>query len=88
MPEAEGAEEPLLACWNRRGRLFVDATTLRRLRDGANQRWAELEAAEVLPPASSRMLVSLASFPGGIGAADPLAAHRIPVQGASGVHPS
>lgn len=59
MPEAERAEEPLLACWNRRGRLFVDATTLRRLRDGANQRWAELEAAEVLPPASSTMLVSV-----------------------------
>jgi hypothetical protein len=59
IPEAEGVEEGPLACWNRRGRLFVDATTLRRLREAANQRWYELEAAEVLPPASSTMLVSV-----------------------------
>jgi hypothetical protein len=59
MPEAEGAEERPLACWNRRGRLFVDATTLRRLRDRADQRWFELEAAEALPPTSSTMLVSV-----------------------------
>jgi hypothetical protein len=59
IPEVEGAPEGPLACWNRRGRLFVDAATLRRLRDRANQRWFELEAAEALPPASTTMLVSI-----------------------------
>lgn len=63
IPEAQGVEEGPLACWNRRGRLFVDATTLRWLRDRANQRWSELEAAEVLPPASSTMLASVRVSP-------------------------
>jgi hypothetical protein len=37
MPEAEAEEPRPLACWSGRGRLFVDAPTLRRLRDRANR---------------------------------------------------
>ncbi|HET9591889.1 MAG TPA: hypothetical protein VFP17_03135 [Solirubrobacterales bacterium] len=56
MPEAEGEEARPLACWNRRGSLFVDAPTLRRLRDLADRRWSELESAEALPPARREVL--------------------------------
>jgi hypothetical protein len=59
LPEAEAEEAWPLACWNRRGRLFVDAPTLRRLRDRADRRWSELENAEALPPATKESLFSV-----------------------------
>jgi hypothetical protein len=59
IPEAEAEEERPLACWNRRGRLFVDAQTLRRLRDRVDRRWGELESAEALPPARREVLFSV-----------------------------
>lgn len=60
LPEPEGGEEQRpLACWNRRGRLYLDATTLRRLRDRTDRRWSDLDSAEALPPASSSMLLAV-----------------------------
>lgn len=59
IPEAEGEEERPLACWNRRGRLFVDAPTLRRLRDRTDRRWGELESAEALPPPTREVLFAV-----------------------------
>lgn len=59
VPEAEGEEERPLACWNRRGRLFVDAAALRRLRDRTDRRWGELESDEALPPAAKEVLFSV-----------------------------
>lgn len=60
LPELEAGEEQRpLACWNRRGRLYLDAATLRRLRDQANLRWSDLEAAAALPPPSSSMLLAV-----------------------------
>lgn len=60
LPEsAAGEEQRPLACWHRRGRLYLDTTTLRRLRDHANRRWSDLESAKALPPPSSSMLLGV-----------------------------
>jgi hypothetical protein len=60
LPEVEGGEERgPHACWNRRGRLYLDAPTLCRLRDLADRRWSQLESAEALPPRSRSMLLGV-----------------------------
>lgn len=60
LPEVESGEERQpLACWNRRGRVYLDAPTLCRLRDLTDRRWSQLESAEALPPRSRSMLLGL-----------------------------
>lgn len=64
MPEVEAGEERQpLACWNRRGRTYLDPAALRRLRDQADRRWSDLEAAAALPPRSSSMLLGASVGP-------------------------
>jgi hypothetical protein len=58
MPAAAAVEErPTIACWVRRGRLYLDAAALRRLRTEADAGWEGYAQSKTPAPSGSRLLL-------------------------------
>lgn len=58
LPAAAAAEErPTISCWVRRGRLYLDAAALRRLRTEADAGWEGYAQSKAPAPSGSRLLL-------------------------------
>lgn len=60
LPETHPGERPLtLVCWFKKGRIYIDYPSSRRLRDEAHQRWAGLEGGETMAPTGQVILMNV-----------------------------
>jgi hypothetical protein len=59
LPEEGGDAAEPVGCWRRRDRLYLDATSLRGLRETANGCWGDYAAGEALAPQGPAMLVGV-----------------------------
>lgn len=52
-------EEVKLSCWSRKGKIYLDHSGCRRLREAARRRWAALETEEAMQAQGDRVLVKV-----------------------------